>query len=409
MDILFLGGVFPKDEEAIIYRKSIGVIQFAANTLQWNIIKGLDTCNSKPVSLLNSIFIGSYPKLYKDIYIKSRAWSHTVGANDRSVGFLNLFGIKQVWRGLAISQQIKKWAENNTQEKKVVLIYSMSTPFIYAAAKAKKMNPDITICLICPDLPEFMNPGADRGYVFNILKSWDRSIMNYFLNQVDSFVLLSKYMAERIAIKDRHWIVMEGVVNSEELINPTEQDVRLDDKKIVLYTGTLNKAYGIMQLLEAFSLIEDPAIHLWICGAGDAQLEVENLVSHNSRVKYFGQVDRDYAIKLQQKASLLINPRNDKGEYTKYSFPSKIMEYMLSGTPALIYSLPGIPDEYYKYIYTIDGDKPEDIATSIHNICSKSKEELGLFGKRAQEFVLTNKNEIIQAQRIIDLINQLDQ
>lgn len=408
MDILFLGGVFPKDEESIIYSKSIGVIQFAANALQWNIINGLDACNDKPISILNSIFIGSYPKFYKDIYVKSNVWNHTVGAKDRNVGFLNIFGIKQIWRGLAISKLSAAWAKNKDQGKKVILIYSMNTPFIYAAVKAKKKNPDVKICLICPDLPEFMNPGIEKKAIFNILKLVDRKVMNYLLNKVDSFVLLSKHMTERININNRPWIVMEGVVNLEESKSITKNYDDIDSKKIVLYTGTLNKAYGIMELLEAFSIIKEPNINLWICGAGEAQLDVEELEKKNPRVKYFGQVDREYAIKLQKKASLLVNPRNDKGEYTKYSFPSKIIEYMASGTPALMYSLPGIPDEYYEHIYIIDGDSPVDIANSITRICKKSHEELNLVGENAKKFVLTNKNHVIQAQRIVDLINSLD-
>ncbi|MCL5018898.1 MAG: hypothetical protein M1426_00240, partial [Patescibacteria group bacterium] len=64
MDILFIGGVFSKEKENDVLRKSRGVVQFAANNLQWNIINGLDFCKGSPISLINSVFVGSYPKLY---------------------------------------------------------------------------------------------------------------------------------------------------------------------------------------------------------------------------------------------------------------------------------------------------------------------------------------------------------
>jgi glycosyltransferase involved in cell wall biosynthesis len=405
MDILFLGGVFPKDEENLIYSKSKGNVQFAANVLQWNIIKGLDICNGFPITILNSIFIGSYPKYYQNIYVKSRIWSHTKDADDRNVGFLNLFGIKQIWRGFNISKQIKKWAVNKKQEKKTIIIYSMNTPFIYAAVKAKRINPNIHICLMCPDLPGFMNLRDNRSFFLKTLKTVDRVIIDYYLQWIDSFIFLTKYMAERINVGNRPWIVIEGVVNSKELKIKQKSNVKRDDKKVILYTGTLNKVYGILELLKAFKLIEDPSIYLWICGAGEAQLEVEKYANINSRVKYFGQVTRDCAVKLQHEADLLINPRNSEGEYTKYSFPSKIMEYMISGTPTLIYRLPGIPDEYYDFLFTIEGDSPEDIASRICQIFNYSTEELLEFGAKAQTFVISKKNNIIQAQRIIDLIN----
>jgi glycosyltransferase involved in cell wall biosynthesis len=405
MDILFLGGVFAKDQEETIYNKSKGNVQFAANALQWNIIEGLDTCNGSPITLLNSIFVGSFPKLYNNIYIKSRSWSHHSGANDKDVGFLNLFGVKHIWRGIALTKQIIKWARNESIDKKVIVVYSMNTPFIYAAIKAKQINPNIHICLLCPDLPEFMNLGVNKGYFFNTLKSIDRYAMSRLIKSIDSFVFLTKYMKDRISVGIRPWIVMEGVVNLKELNIKQNNYIKKGKEKAVLYTGTLNKAYGIIRLLEAFTLIDDPSIHLWICGAGEAQLEIEKFAVKDIRIKYLGQVSRDYAMQLQREADLLINPRNDEGEFTKYSFPSKTMEYMLSGTPVLIYRLAGIPDEYYKHLFTIDGDGPEHIALSICQVLNRSTKELDLVGVTAQNFVIDKKNNVAQAKRIIDLIS----
>lgn len=406
MDILFLGGLFPKDEENLIYNKSKGVIQFAANVLQWNIVGGLEKCLNTPIKLVNSIFVGSYPKYYNEIFIKSRSWKHRTDSYDFNVGFLNLFGIKQIWRGISVSKYCKKWAKETGDEQKVIIIYSMNTPFIYAAVKAKKINPNVHICLICPDLPEFMNTGKKKGYLFNTLKSVDKYIMNMLLGNINSFVFLTRYMIEKVEVRNRPWTVIEGIVNTDQLLKYQDiykKEQNLNKKKRILYTGTLNKAYGIMDLLDAFKMIQDDSLELWICGAGEAQAEVENLTNTDKRVIYFGQVSHNEAIKLQYQAQLLINPRNNEGEYTKFSFPSKILEYMLSGTPALIYKLPGIPDEYYNYLFTVNGKGPKAIATSIQLIFAQPQEELIEFGKRSREFVISQKNPEVQSKKIIDL------
>ena len=65
MEILYLGGLFPKETEEEIINNSIGSIQNAANNLQWEIAKGLEENMESPISLLNSLYIGSYPKRYK--------------------------------------------------------------------------------------------------------------------------------------------------------------------------------------------------------------------------------------------------------------------------------------------------------------------------------------------------------
>ncbi|WP_342421229.1 glycosyltransferase [Paenibacillus sp. FSL E2-0178] len=407
MDILFLGGLFPKDEENLIYNKSKGVIQFAANVFQWNIVNGLEICLNTPIKLINSMFLGSYPKHYKEIFVMSRLWNHSEDLNhiDMNIGFLNLFGIKQIWRGISVSKHSKMWAKKQETRGKIIIIYSMNTPFIYAAMKAKKVNPSIHICLICPDLPEFMNTDEKKGFLFEFLKSTDKRIMDMLLKYVDSFVFLTKFMIERVNVQNRPWTVIEGIANTYQiennfdLINETNQN----KCKSILYTGTLNKAYGIMDLLDAFKMIKDDSLQLWICGAGEAQKEVENLAIIDKRVIYYGQVSHDEAVKLQHQAHLLINPRNNEGEYTKFSFPSKIMEYMLSGTPALIYKLPGIPDEYYDYLLTINGIGATAIANSIKEIFGQKEEDLIELGRRSREFVLSQKNPEVQIKKIIEL------
>ena len=43
------------------------------------------------------------------------------------------------------------------------------------------------------------------------------------------------------------------------------------------------------------------------------------------------------------------------------------MEYLLSGSKVVMYRLPGIPEEYYRYIRTIDGQDPQSMAEAINS------------------------------------------
>ena len=101
-----------------------------------------------------------------------------------------------------------------------------------------------------------------------------------------------------------------------------------------------------------------------------------------------------------------MNPRqNDTySNYTKYSFPSKIMEYMTSGVPVLTYKLEGIPDEYDEYLYYVRGDTEDDLKNAIEDICNKNKQELLEFGNRAREWVLKEKNCVVQCAKIINML-----
>ena len=111
-----------------------------------------------------------------------------------------------------------------------------------------------------------------------------------------------------------------------------------------------------------------------------------------------------YVVQLQKEVTLLVNPRPTGAEYTKYSFPSKNMEYMVSGTPVLTTNLPGMPIEYKKYVYLIDDESVEGLSEMLRTVLSKPREELLKKGVEAREFVLNNKNNIMQAQKVLEIL-----
>ncbi|MBR2471847.1 MAG: glycosyltransferase, partial [Clostridia bacterium] len=108
----------------------------------------------------------------------------------------------------------------------------------------------------------------------------------------------------------------------------------------------------------------------------------------------------------QSRASVLVNPRTNEGEYTKYSFPSKTMEYLAAGKPVIMHKLDGIPDEYDEYLYYINGSSAEDLKDAIVKACSKTDDELALFGAKASRWVLKEKSPSGQAKKIIRMIEK---
>ena len=103
-------------------------------------------------------------------------------------------------------------------------------------------------------------------------------------------------------------------------------------------------------------------------------------------------------------AAVLINPRPSDEEYVRYSFPSKTMEYMSTGTPVLTTALPCIPEEYRPYLYFIQEETPGGIATALRQVLSRSDEELFEKGCRARRFVLEQRNNVVQAAKVLDML-----
>jgi len=200
------------------------------------------------------------------------------------------------------------------------------------------------------------------------------------------------------------FLVMEGLVD-EAILSLNHEVIPYKEKKIILYAGGIYEKYGVKKLLDAFVDLKDENYELHIYGDGDLEDAMTNYTELDTRIHYFGVVPNSVVVQELFNASLLVNPRPASEEFTKFSFPSKNMEYMVSGTPLLTTVLPGMPKEYHEYVYLLEDESLEGFRNTIQEILSKSSTELNAFGKKSKDFVLNNKSNVIQAKRIINFLN----
>lgn len=400
MDIVFLGGVYPKHLETEVIKNSRGRLDFAANNLQLGIIDGLDICNHGPVRLCNLMKVGSYPKGYKKIIIKTEKFSHQNGALDINIGFINISGIKLFFRLIAGTVGLLRWAPIK-EKNKVIIIYEIHTPFLLASIIVKSLYPRIKICLVAPDLPEFMSDNKNPFY--RIFKIIDKFIIELCLIKVDAFVLLSEFMTEKLNVRHRPFVRMEGIFNGKryDFINDK------NPYKTIMYSGNLDTNLGIMELLNAFTIIKKDDYRLWITGNGNGLSDILKASKTDKRIKYWPALKQNELFELQQKSTILINPLRPDHRKTRYFFPSKTMEYMASGVPTLMYKLPCIPEEYHKYLLFFENFTIEGMRNKIVAICEKPKKELIDFGMEAREFILNKKNPEIQCGKIYSMLQEL--
>ena len=166
----------------------------------------------------------------------------------------------------------------------------------------------------------------------------------------------------------------------------------------------MQKKYGVEVLLEAIKFIDEPNAEFVFYGDGDGAEDVIKAAETDKRIKWIKFIELERLHEEQQKATVLINPRQNNEEFTKYSFPSKNLEYMLSGRPTICYMLDGMPEEYREYLVIPENNSAKALAESIESVFDKTKEEQQAIGNKARSFVLNNKNYLIQTQKIIDLL-----
>ena len=253
----------------------------------------------------------------------------------------------------------------------------------------------IPIVYIVTDLPEFQR---------NRFLRWVNERM---FKRADGFIFLTEQMNQKVNAKGKPYIVLEGHCDCKlGEVSFDEKYEILTHKKIILYAGSLLKLYGIQNLVEGFLAagLDDAELHIY--GDGDYRPELEQICEQHKQIRYGGVCPNDKIVYEEQRVALLVNPRPSAPEYTKYSFPSKNMEYMVSGTPVLTTDLPGMPREYLPYVYLIREESPEGIANDLRQILLFSSEERYRKGLDARNFVLNRKSYLIQAKKIIQFLQK---
>lgn len=401
MKAVFWGTLFNPDNNQQLLNDSKVGLQNASNTYQWGFIEGLSNNGQNKIDVISALPVGSYPKSNKKLFFFQRKYKYK-NVIVSELGFINFYLIREQILTREFYKKTKLLLKN--KEKVVLYVYSLYLPFLLAMLKLKKeYGQNLHICLIVPDLPG--EHGIMRS-VYSLSGIWDRLIANKTISlarKADSYVLLTKQMKSALQI-DKPFCVVEGFFSNNDF---SMQEFLLknsnNNNKIIFYAGSLNLKFGINQLLESFSEIEDSNYRLWLCGPPNEAKGIIEAAQRDSRIQYLGYLPKKEINMLQQQSTLLINPRQNTGNYVQYSFPSKTMEYLASGKPVVMYNLAGIPPEYDQFINYVGTSLKE----TIIEIASKPAEELEQIGKRGKEWVIKEKNNTAQIRKVKEMLDEI--
>lgn len=355
--------------------------QVAAFKLEGRFLEAIETSGAK-IDVISTAAVSTFPKgkkiLLPSIRFKERSMMVRV------VPLLNLFFFKFVSRSLFILVDVVKlWKRYD-----FVIVYSVHLPnlipaFIYSFICR------VPFFVYIPDLPGLMADG-DEWYGLRVLRSFNSFLCNYLITAASGLVVVTKPMAtDNPRWKHIPYIVVEGIAESTDNQKEERYSIDKESKKIFLYAGGVSRRYGVYELVEGF-LQADIDAELWICGRGDLETYLEDIVAGCSKIKYFGFLPMEEISKLQDIASCLVMTRNPKDRYTRYSFPSKVLEYMVSGKPVLTTFLEGIPEEYFRYFYEIKIFSINGISDAFLDFDSDCVGPLSKVGQ-AKSWVLANK------------------
>lgn len=399
MKIFYFGSVCSNEIFNETVAKSKVKPSASAQNFENALLKGFAE-NKIDVTVASAESIASFPNGNR-LYLKKRkdVLSNSYVAD--IVPALNLPIIKNHCHAAGVKRLLKKWLEENRDDTdKCVFAYG-----IYPAV-VKRLQKICTrygceIFAVITDVPSTMFTYTQSTSVLKRLfsGSYRKTAVN-LQSEFDGYIYLTEAMSEEVA-PGKPYIVVETIADTSifDVVGVPEKS----DPQAIMYAGALYKKYGVDLIVDAFEKVKSDC-ELWLFGSGDYEEEIKRRAKINSRIKFFGRVARQDVLRYEKEATLLLNIRNDEDIYTKYSFPSKMVEYLLSGTPLLTTRLSGIPEEYYTYCYVTSTRDAQKIAGQIDEILNDEK-RIAL-GEKAKCYVEEHKNSSEQAARILCFLNE---
>lgn len=246
---------------------------------------------------------------------------------------------------------------------------------------------------IVMDLPDMFHNG----------KRFYTALGNWVIAHCTDYIVLTEATNDYINPTGKPYVVLEGQadVTMVERVPAMEKKV---SPRVVLYAGGVSREYGAETMTQGFRMADIPNTQLWVYGPGDYVEELKEIGREDPRIVYGGVLLSSQIVEKEQQATLLMNPRPTNDEYVQYSFPSKTMEYMASGTPLLTTVLPGMPKDYHPYVYLLEEETAQGVAEKLREIFALSDEVLFQKGAQAREFILKEKNNVVQAGKILDML-----
>lgn len=354
--------------------------QVAAYKLEDRYVAGLERCNAT-VDVVATVAVSSFPR-NRNIYLPALSWGR--GRGTRWVlPNLNVPPLKLLLRFLlTFGALMGKLARDRSA---IVCVYSTHSPLLLAAYLASRFW-RTAFFVIIPDLPQYMHSPHGANSLFVAAKKVDGWLVGKLVARAAGVSVVTKNIVTDVP-QWTHlpYVVIEGLADGASNGTPASENPQ---RAYFLYAGALADAYGVRALIEGFCASNVDA-DLLICGRGELEQFIQTRAQTDSRIKYCGFLQPAELARLQSGARGLLLTRDPSQPYTRYSFPSKLIEYMASAVPVLTTRLPGIPEEYFQFLEIVEQATAPSIAAALETFMAQPAELVQSRARRGREFVIS--------------------
>ena len=391
MAILFISNVVPDSAEfhnAAFTRSGNNVVLGIANSLS----------ETEDVTLITCRPIPSFP--HGPLWISGEETMLDSGRKVKILPMVNMTVLKNLFWGISIYREVKKWAKEHANEDRRVLVYNIYTPpisFLYRVCKK-------TSSKLFAILYDFGVPPKRLGLGWLRMKGYEamEKVAKKYIPLLDGRIVINENIVNYYA-PGRDYILVDGGVNKQVIDKLFPLLPSRSGNLVFVLAGMLWDQNGTKLVLNTLEKYPDLDIDIYFAGKGNDVELIEQKAKNDSRIHYVGMLNMEQLFRLYEKADVLLNLRIE--EKIDFHFPSKLLEYLATGKHVLSTPVAHAERDYGEYMTVLTDITPDGLASSINSIISIGKMEIFEKGRKARKYILDKRNWKTRTDEIVEYMN----
>lgn len=298
--------------------------------------------------------------------------------------------------------------KNVKSEDKIILYHNpWIYPIIALCKKIKKFKLILEIEEIC-NLDKTNNGIKNKVYYYMEKRIF--SISDKFIVVND---LVKQYIKDEFKVSDKSIVVCYGNYSLvKDIINidlNKEREISSEPIEIV-YSGSIDKVRGVYDIINISDEIKNLNCNIYVCGYGTKE-DIDNfkrllLKKEIKNIKFLGALNNEDYHNLLERCDICLNCQYDFDIFSKYSFPSKIINYLAFNKCVISTEMESVKQSKIGDLITYY--KSNNLKTLVDKIeeFSTNREKINLLNK-----TISNKMsglKISTEKEIIDLLKGED-
>jgi glycosyltransferase involved in cell wall biosynthesis len=396
IELAYIGCVVPDTPE---FRNQ--AFSRAGNMFQSNLLGGLKDAGMEPSLVLSCRPLPAYPSSRTVVAHASRV-SLSCGIPITLLPILNITPLKQIFLGFSVLLRLLCWGwKHRDASTRVVYTFNLTVPpALFTLLAARLIRAQAVASVNDINVPGETVP---RTWTWRL----DYNLHKLLLPRFDALVVVSRDIIDDFAPGVPYVRVEGGIV--PEMVAPVPPDIMpvQRDTFHVVFAGGMEAVNGVEPMLQAISRIKGERYRFIFAGSGPLADAVRRTALEDPRIIYRGFLNLSELQPIYAQADVLINMRLTMKMRSRYFFPSKLMEFLASGTPVISTCSGHVEQEFGNLLFLLKDETPQGLVDAIHKVEEVSRERRLAMGRKAREYMLRNKTWRAQAGRVSALLTSL--